>query len=242
MAQKEAIFTLILPIQYGLKYFPFQPCRDVDNIRMTNTLQAISSHQRKLRACARCTNMIGPVVTGTAVQSPILLIGQAPGAREGEMGKPFAWTAGKTLFRWFDGIGLDEETFRSRVYMAAVCRCFPGKNPKGGDRVPAPDEIANCAGWLDTELELLRPQLLLPVGKLAISQLMPVNKLTDVIGRKHQLTTKGGNSDVIPLPHPSGASTWHRMQPGKTLLQQALDMIHAHPAWHTVCANPRKSS
>lgn len=202
---------------------------------MTKTLQAISRHQRKLRACTRCTNMIGPVVTGTAVQSPILLIGQAPGAREGEMGKPFAWTAGKTLFRWFDGIGLDEETFRSRVYMAAVCRCFPGKNPKGGDRVPAPDEIANCAGWLDTELELLRPQLLLPVGKLAISQLMPVNKLTDVIGRKHQWITNGGNFDVIPLPHPSGASTWHRMQPGKSLLGQALEMIQMHPAWQAVC-------
>ncbi len=174
-------------------------------------------------------------MTGSAVQSPILLIGQAPGAREGEMGKPFAWTAGKTLFRWFDGIGLDEETFRSRVYMAAVCRCFPGKNPKGGDRVPTPDEIANCADWLDTELELVRPQLLLPVGKLAISQLMPVNKLTDVIGRKHQLINDGGNFDVIPLPHPSGASTWHRMQPGKSLLGQALEMIQMHPAWQAVC-------
>ena len=203
---------------------------------MNSKLQAIVGHQHKLRACTRCANMIGPVVTGSAVQSPILLIGQAPGAREGEMGKPFAWTAGKTLFRWFEGIGLEEVKFRSRVYMAAVCRCFPGKNPNGGDRVPAQDEIANCAGWLETELELLCPQLVLPVGKLAISQLMPVEKLTDVIGRKHQLHRNSSISDVIPLPHPSGASTWHRMQPGKSLLQQALQMIQAHPAWHAVCA------
>ena len=88
--------------------------------------------------------MIGPVVTGQALLSKVMLIGQAPGDREGAAGKPFAWTAGKTLFQWFEGIGLDEHSFRSRVYMAAVCRCFPGKKPRGGDRVPDAGEIERC--------------------------------------------------------------------------------------------------
>ena len=90
-----------------------------------------------------------------------MLIGQAPGDREGPAGKPFAWTAGKTLFKWIASIGLDEESFRSRVYMAAVCRCFPGKLPAGGDRVPDHTEIAACARWWQAELALLRPRLII---------------------------------------------------------------------------------
>ena len=178
--------------------------------------------------------MVGPVVTGNPVASPILLVGQAPGEREGELDRPFAWTAGKTLFKWFASIGLDEAGFRQRVYMAAVCRCFPGKQPRGGDRVPAADEIENCRSWLDAELNLLRPRLLIPVGKLAISQFLPVGKLNQVIGRQYSLELGGRALDCIPLPHPSGASTWHRTEPGKSLLAQALAMLAEHPSWRTV--------
>ena len=70
--------------------------------------------------------MTGPVVTGNPVDSPVMLIGQAPGDKEGPLGKPFAWTAGKTMFKWFSSIGIEEEHFRNNIYMAAVCRCFPG--------------------------------------------------------------------------------------------------------------------
>lgn len=175
--------------------------------------------------------MIGPVVHGNPVVSPVMLIGQAPGTREGPAGKPFAWTAGKTMFKWFDGIGIGEDDFRERVYMAAVCRCFPGKNPKGGDRVPSPQEIAECSRWLRAEVELTKPKLVLPVGKLAIAQLLPVGKLTEVVGAKHHVTFHGRETDVIPLPHPSGASTWHRMEPGKSLLDKALRLIRRHSAW-----------
>ena len=180
--------------------------------------------------------MIGPVVTGGPVASPILVVGQAPGEREGALGRPFAWTAGKTLFKWFASIGLDEAEFRQRVYMAAVCRCFPGKQPRGGDRVPSPEEIDNCRRWLDAELQLLQPQLLLPVGKLAIGQFLAVDKLKAVIGRQFRLERQGVEFDCIPLPHPSGASTWHRMEPGKTLLAQALARVERHPSWRGVRA------
>ncbi|NOU44321.1 MAG: uracil-DNA glycosylase family protein [Methyloglobulus sp.] len=192
-------------------------------------------HRAALANCSLCPSMIGPVVTGSPVLSSILLIGQAPGDKEGGFGKPFAWTAGKTLFKWFDRIGLDEETFRQRVYMCAVCRCFPGKNPKGGDRVPNPDEIANCAGWIKAEIDLLKPNLILPVGKLAISQLMPVKKLDGVIGKIHSINFHGHQTDVIPLPHPSGASTWHRMEPGLSLLESALQTLQRHKTWQQIC-------
>ncbi|MCU7960533.1 MAG: uracil-DNA glycosylase family protein [gamma proteobacterium symbiont of Bathyaustriella thionipta] len=194
-------------------------------------LEALRRHQSLLKQCRLCPQMIGPVITGQPVYSPIMLFGQAPGDREGALGRPFAWTAGKTLFRWFESIGVDEATFRANAYMAAVCRCFPGKNPKGGDRVPDKTEINHCSQWLAAEVALLQPQLLIPVGKLAIAQLTPVSKLTEVIGRPLRLSWHAQEADVIALPHPSGASTWHRTEPGKTLLQEALQLIKAHPAW-----------
>jgi len=175
--------------------------------------------------------MIGPVVMGKPVNSRVISIGQAPGDREGPAGKPFAWTAGKTLFNWFAGIGVNEAQYRSHVYMAAVCRCFPGKNPKGGDRVPSKSEISNCRYWLEQELQILKPDLIIPIGKLAIAQLLPVSRLSDVIGQLHPLELDGKTVDVIPLPHPSGLSTWFKTEPGKMLLTQAMSLIKAHPAW-----------
>ncbi len=180
--------------------------------------------------------MIRPVVTGHPVVSPVMLIGQAPGIKEGPMGKPFAWTAGKTLFQWFAQLELSEEQFRERVYMAAVCRCFPGK-AKSGDRVPSDVEVANCSKHMTSEIKLLRPKLVIPVGKLAIRQLFPeVDKLIEVIGTKQSATMAGHTFDVIALPHPSGASTWHRTEPGKTLLVRALSQIAHHEAWQSLLA------
>ena len=172
-----------------------------------------------------------PVVSGGAVVSQVLLVGQAPGDKEPSLGRPFAWTAGKTLFRWFEeSCGLDEAAFRSSIYMAAVCRCFPGKKARGGDRVPNREEIANCAGWLEAELQILQPALVIPVGKLAIAQFVECPSLAEVIGRQVRVRFAGHETDLIPLPHPSGASPWPRMEPGKTLLKRALRLIARHPA------------
>ena len=196
---------------------------------MSVSKKTILAHQAELSQCTRCPDMIGPVIIGEASTSKIIQIGQAPGIHEGRVGKPFGWTAGKTLFKWYESIGIDEEVFRSKVYIAAVCRCFPGKNPKGGDRVPNAKEIDLCRPWFDTELKLLKPKLLIPVGKLAIQQFLEFDKLTEVIGQQFEIKTLAGKADCIPLPHPSGASTWHRMQPGKSLLQDALSLIATHP-------------
>ena len=118
--------------------------------------------------------------------------------------------------------------------MAAVCRCFPGKNPRGGDRVPSPDEIQKCSRWLQREVEILQPKLVIPVGKLAIGQFIPLQKLDAIIGQTTRASFAGHEFDLIPLPHPSGASPWHRMEPGKTLLKRALGLIAAHPAFQAL--------
>jgi uracil-DNA glycosylase len=199
-------------------------------------LALLEDHVAALRRCEKCPDMHRPAVTGRAVLSPVMLLGQAPGPHEGRLGRPFAWTAGKTMFGWFGSIGVPEDAFRNRVYMAAVCRCFPGKNPRGGDRVPGPGEIAACGQWLAAEVALLRPALIVPVGKLAIAQLTAVDRLDQVVGRTLEVEWHGHRAEAIPLPHPSGASTWHRTEPGKTLLARALELVAAHPAWRSIAA------
>jgi len=199
---------------------------------MKNLANSLQAHVDALLACTRCPAMHKPVISGKAIVSKVLLVGQAPGVKEPILGRPFAWTAGKTMFRWFsEQCGVDEATFRSTVYMAAVCRCFPGKTAQGGDRVPAPAEIAQCGGWLDAELRLLKPALVIPVGKLAIAQFLPVQPLVETIGKTFRAQRAGVEFDLVPLPHPSGASPWHRMEPGRSLLAQALAQIAQHPAW-----------
>ncbi len=176
--------------------------------------------------------MFGPVIIGNPTIYPIMSVGQAPGGREGALQKPFAWTAGKTLFQWFESIGVSEECYREHVYMAAVCRCFPGKNKKGsGDRVPSKLEIAQCGGWLEREYHILQPRLIIPIGRLAIEQYLRFKTLTDVVGQQHRVQLNNRWVDIIPLPHPSGLSTWFRADPGKTLLYDALQLLKTHTVW-----------
>lgn len=198
---------------------------------------ALLRHQDVLAHCRRCPRMQSTPVMGNPVVSRVLLVGQAPGPKEPALGRPFAWTAGKMLFKWFSTIGVDEEAFRARVYIAAVCRCFPGKRVTGGDRVPDPDEVENCASWLAAELDINRPVLVIPVGKLAIQRFMHVDKLDGVVGRLHRSKHEGRAFDVAPLPHPSGASTWQHTEPGKTLLRRALALIAVHPGWQALLTN-----
>jgi uracil-DNA glycosylase len=192
-------------------------------------------------------------VSGGAIVSDVMIVGQAPGPREPVLQRPFAYTAGKTLFRWFEEFcGMNEAAVRSKIYFAAVCRCFPGKNSSGTDRVPSPDEIRNCSSWMDNEIRILRPRLIIPVGRLAIVQFIGraavvgeavsfPYRLEEIIGRKFRVARVGHRFDVIPLPHPSGASPWHKILPGKELLEKALRRIAKHPAVAALCERRRRS-
>jgi uracil-DNA glycosylase len=181
-------------------------------------------------------------VSGGAIVSDVMMIGQAPGPREPTLKRPFAHTAGKTLFRWFEQFcGMDEAAVRSKIYFAAVCRCFPGKNSGGTDRVPAPDEIRNCALWMDDEIRILQPRLIIPVGRLAIVQFIDCAKLEGVIGRKFSVVHAEHCFDLIPLPHPSGASPWHKIPPGKALTECALKLIARHCAIQRLAVGARAS-
>jgi uracil-DNA glycosylase len=201
-----------------------------------DTRRRLSVHQAALSACTLCPTMLGPPIVGRPAWSKILQIGQAPGPNEREIGRPFAWTAGRTLFAWYASIGVEEDLVRDRVYMAAVCRCFPGKNAKSGDRVPNREEVATCARWLRAEVAILEPELVIPVGRLAIGQVLPGARLDEVVGQVVRAEYHGREADVVALPHPSGLSTWFKLEPGRSLLRQALEVLAAHPVWRRAFA------
>ncbi len=186
-----------------------------------------AAHLDALFACRACPNVLGQPVTGFVEDARIMLVGQAPGPREMDERRPFAYTAGKRLFSWFaEHVGISEEEFRARVYIGAVIRCFPGRDPKaGGDRVPDAFEVAQCAHHLDRELALLRPELIIAVGTLASKTLLGIAELKDAVGKVHTLTRAGHTCDVIVLPHPSGRSTWTNKPENRKLLEKSLRMI-----------------
>jgi uracil-DNA glycosylase len=155
-----------------------------------------------------------------------MLVGQAPGKVEAQGGVPFSGRAGQTLFRWLARAGIDEAEAREIIYISAVTRCYPGPHPGGrGDRVPTRQEQANCADWLETELRIVKPKVLIPVGRLAIERFLPDIPLTELIGTARTVEHAGGKSLVIPLPHPSGASSWVHQDDNKILLGKAIDLI-----------------
>ncbi|HEX2062471.1 MAG TPA: uracil-DNA glycosylase family protein [Thermoanaerobaculia bacterium] len=166
-------------------------------------------------------------MTGAVAGARVMLVGQAPGPREQDFGRPFAYTAGKRLFSWLsEHCGISEEEFRARVHIGAMIRCFPGRDPKaGGDRVPDATEIANCAAHLDRELRMLKPELVIAVGTLASKNLVGIAELKAAVGRVHRVTRAGHTFDVIVLPHPSGRSTWTNKPEHAELLRQSLRLI-----------------
>jgi uracil-DNA glycosylase len=154
--------------------------------------------------------------------APFFLVGQAPGPAERESRRPFSGRAGKELDRWMLRAGFDSaEEFRRLTYIAALMRCFPGRNRAGnGDLRPPPAAVANCAQWLDAELELLKPRVLILVGQMAITRFLGPGTLESRVGGKF-----GERPAVVPLPHPSGQSRWLNDRANRDRLDKALALI-----------------
>jgi uracil-DNA glycosylase len=195
---------------------------------MPSLARKLDDHRAALAACNRCARSgdVSPVVS-LAVAPRVMLVGQAPGQVEAQGGKPFAGRAGRTLFRWFEQAGIDEITARRKIYIAAVTRCYPGPSPSGrGDRVPSVEEQGACASWLESELAIIRPKVIIPVGKLAIERFFRPQPLDRLIGRSHVAEGRL----LIPLPHPSGASSWIHQANHPQLLKDALRLLELHVA------------
>ena len=181
-------------------------------------MEALERHRAGVLACSRCFPGGGnaPVVD-VAKRRRVLLVAQAPGVTEVVTRLPFTGPAGKKLEGWFRRAGISRE----EIYLSAVARCFPGKAKGGGDLAPSGPMIRNCRPHLAAEFELLRPEVVVPVGGLAIRELLGVRRLSEAVGE-----TFGREGMVyIPLPHPSGASTWLNAPENKERLARALGLL-----------------
>ena len=187
--------------------------------------------QREMRACTLCVDdghwVQPPAVTQGDVDAQMMTIGQAPGITEVEVGRPFNAGSGKRLFEWLGQAGIEEDWFRSTQYMSSVTKCYPGRaKGGGGDRVPSRVEQKLCAPFLEREIHLVAPQVIIPIGGLAIKLFYPKNlKLTEIIGTQRQIET---GAWVVPLPHSSGASRWHQIEENRALIGQAIGLIKGH--------------
>ena len=196
--------------------------------RRKTRYRSLASLQRDCRACRACSEAgfqleSLPVVHGHAGQYAYLF-GQAPGVVEGEERRPWRGRAGRTLRRWLE---LDEDEFYEAFYCASVTRCYPGRASSGrGDRTPTTTEQKLCAFWHDWELRLIEPRLLVPVGGLAIRQLLGQGPLTNHVGRRFEL----GHAVAVPLPHPSGASAWLNDTANRRRVARAARLIRAELA------------
>jgi uracil-DNA glycosylase len=188
-----------------------------------SSYRSIASLQRDTARCKACSEAGFPLES-LPVRAPYrgqraYMYGQAPGIVEGDERLPWRGRAGKTLRRWLE---LDEDAFYSTFFCASVTRCYPGRAPSGrGDRTPTPREQELCAFWRDWELELMRPELIVSVGGLALRSLLGLTDLTDAIGRSYDLR----GVPVIPLPHPSGASSWPNVPANRKRLDAALGLV-----------------
>jgi uracil-DNA glycosylase len=204
---------------------------------VTRRYRSLASLQRDNRSCRACA-LAGfhlesrPIFEGHAGQR-VYLFGQAPGVVEAEEGRPWRGRAGRTLRGWLE---LDEDEFCATFYCAAVTRCYPGKAPSGrGDRTPTPKERALCAVWREQELRLVRPELVVVVGGLAAKALLGQSTLTACIGRRFQID----GVPAIPLPHPSGASSWLNSPANRELLARASALVREEIAGLALSVAPR---
>jgi uracil-DNA glycosylase family 4 len=191
---------------------------------------AFDQLQLEMRACRACLAagffVQPPAVTQGRRSARIMTIGQAPGVTEVVAKRPFNAGSGKRLFQWLGQAGIDEAWFRRTQYMTAITKCFPGKNKTGGgDRVPSRAEQELCRPHLEMEMKLVDPDLVIPIGRLAIQRFFSVEfALEDLIGTQAEIDGRW----VVPLPHPSGASRWHQIEANRKRIERAIKLISAH--------------
>lgn len=156
----------------------------------------------------------------------IMTIGQAPGITEKDAGRPFNAGSGSRLFIWLAEAGIEEDWFRATQYMSSVTKCYPGRvNSGSGDRVPSRIEQQSCRPYLEEEIVLINPALIIPIGRLAIDLYFPKGlALNQIIGTQKQI----GGRWIVPLPHPSGASRWHQQEANRALIRKAIKLIKDH--------------
>jgi uracil-DNA glycosylase family 4 len=195
-------------------------------VEVAERQRRLTRYQREMSGCRRCVaaghlECAFPIFHGNA-SCRVMVVGQAPAAPSFERRLPYSGATGRTLQRWLDQAGFPSGFLHQRCYLTSLTKCFPGTQQTGkGDRAPSSAEISLCSAHLDQELALVQPELILPLGRLAITRFAGRAPLTVLVGTLHRFN----RSAVLPLPHPSGVSHWLNEPEHQALLAQALDHL-----------------
>ena len=195
-----------------------------------NTYTSLPELQAAMKECRACQNagyeIYPPAVFSGRDSAQFMTIGQAPGITEQEAERPFNAGSGTRLFGWLARAGIEEDWFRKTQYMTSVTKCYPGRQTTGsGDRVPTRHEQSLCRPFLDQEIELVDPRVIVPIGRLAINLYFPSKLvLKEIIGTQLEVDGRW----VVPLPHSSGASRWHQIKENRELIKKAISLLRTH--------------
>ncbi len=202
----------------------------------THDAQAtLETVQREIAACTLCVEagfipLSLPIFHGHAAQR-LMIVGQAPGPSAGERPLPYTGATGRTLQRWLEQAGFPPEALHRDFYLTSLTKCFPGPatgTGAKGDRPPSAREIALCARHLDREVALVRPKIIVSLGRLAAERLDPTARrlpLIDLVGTLRPVERAGHAFRLLPLPHPSGVSRWLNDPAHSARLDVALTVL-----------------
>jgi uracil-DNA glycosylase family 4 len=193
----------------------------------------LEAYQRRMATCTRCVRAghipeANPVFHGYASQR-LMIIGQAPGPRAHATGVPWSGRSGEILRGWLEQAGFPPDEWRETWYLTSLTKCFPGKATRGkGDRAPSRAEQTLCADHLEMELALVRPEIIVTLGKMAASRVIPGASrlpLTDIVGTVTDVDLPHGATTVVPLPHSSGVSRWLNDPANRALVDEGLALL-----------------
>ena len=158
-------------------------------------MSALTELYQQIHGCFKCdiAKARCQVVPGEGAENAeIMFIGEAPGWHEDQQGRPFVGPAGQFLDKLLASINLK----RQQVYIANVIKCRPTDN-----RDPLPTEIQNCRPWLDSQIELIRPKMIVTLGRYSMARYFPGKSISKIHGTAH----KQDNVIYYAMYHPAAA-------------------------------------
>ena len=191
------------------------------NIQTKNAEQKLEDLKNKISACKKCElgkHRLNAVCGSGDPYANIMFVGEGPGFQEDHEGQPFIGRAGDLLTKIIEAMGYKRET----VYIANIVKCHPMKNPenpelKGNDRPPTPEEMQTCQPYLDEQIKIISPKVIVTLGASSTRALL---KTDDVISNLRGNFTKYNGIPLMPTYHPAALlrnpklkrDVWHDMQ------------------------------
>jgi len=165
-------------------------------------MEHVQKHVMECRRCDLYKTRTNPVFGEGSNTADILFIGEAPGFYEDKQGRPFVGRAGKLLDELLISINLQ----RKDVYIANILKCRPPNN-----RNPEKSEIESCIEFLDAQIEIISPKIIVPLGNFAVQYIFKKfgfesDKISNVHGKIYKKNTLFGHISIIPMYHPAIAT------------------------------------